>query len=75
MSVVSQTLSTTELLRLAADHHHGRIQLPEEERQALIALIKRRGAEELEYGQEMVVDTVTLIRRVTGAVSIYFGMK
>jgi hypothetical protein len=73
MTLVSSELSTTELMKLAADNHHKRITLSEAERLELIALLKRRGAEELEYGQELAVDTVTMIRRVTGAVGIYFG--
>ncbi len=74
MTVINTDLSTTELMKLAADNHQKRISLSESDRLELIALLKRRGAEELEYGQELAIDTVTLIRRVTGAVGIYFGI-
>lgn len=75
MFSVSTDLSTPELMKLAADNHHKRISLSEDERLELIALIKRRGLAELDYGQELSVETVTLIRRVTGAVGLYFGPK
>jgi hypothetical protein len=73
MTLINTELSTTELLKMAADNHHKRITLTEAERLELISLIKKRGAEELEYGEELAVDSVTLIRRVTGAVGLYFG--
>jgi hypothetical protein len=73
MSAVNTDLSTSELLKIAADNHHKRITLAEPDRVALIALLKKRGAEELEYGEELSVESVTMIRRVTGAVGIYFG--
>ncbi|HEY9719555.1 MAG TPA: hypothetical protein V6C69_18900 [Trichormus sp.] len=72
-SVLNQDLSTTELMKLAADHHHKRIQLTDEERAELIALLKKKAAEELEYGQEIEHDAVRVIRRVTGAVGVYFN--
>jgi len=71
--VVKQDLSTLELMKLAADNHHKRIQLTDEERAELIALLKKRAAEELEYGQEIEHDAVRVIRRVTGAVGVYFN--
>jgi hypothetical protein len=73
MTLINTELSTTELLKMAADNHHKRITLTEAERLELISFIKKRGAEELEYGEELAVDSVTLIRRVTGAVGLYFG--
>jgi len=73
MTLINTELSTTELLKMAADNHHKRITLSDAERLELIALIKKRGAEELEYGEELAVDSVILIRRVTGAVGLYFG--
>jgi hypothetical protein len=70
---VNQELSTTELMKLAADNHHKRIELSPEDRAELIALLKKRAAEELDYGQELEHDAVRLIRRVTGAVGVYFN--
>lgn len=74
MSVLfSAAMSTNELMRVAADHHHKRIQLPELEKKALIDLLKQRGQQELDYGEELEVDSVRLLRRVTGAVGVYFS--
>jgi hypothetical protein len=73
MTVVNAELSTTELMKLAADNHHKRIELTDDERCELIALLKRRAAEELDFGQELEHETVRLIRRVTGAVGVYFN--
>lgn len=73
MSVIKQDLSTAELLKLAADNHHRRIELSEDERREVIALLKKRAAEELDYGQEIEHDSIRLIRRVTGAVGVYFN--
>lgn len=73
MSVVDPKLSTLELLKLAADNHKKVIELSETDRQLLIALLKERGAEELEYGQELEVENVRLVRRVNGAVGIYYS--
>jgi hypothetical protein len=61
----------SERMKIAADNHHKRIQLSDDERAELIALLKKRAAEELDYGQELEHDTVRLIRRVTGAVGVY----
>jgi hypothetical protein len=70
---VNPELSTLELLKMAADNHHKRIELAEEEKRELIALLKKRAMDELDYGQEIEHDTVRLIRRVTGAVGVYFN--
>lgn len=61
-----------ELLQMAADNHHKKIELAEEEKRELITILKKRAMDELEYGQEIELDTVRLIRRVTGAVGVYF---
>ncbi len=66
-------MTTSDLMKVAADHHHKRIELSEQERKALIDLLKLRGQEELEYGEELEVDSVRLLRRVTGAVGVYFS--
>ncbi|HIA51633.1 MAG TPA: hypothetical protein EYN91_06030 [Candidatus Melainabacteria bacterium] len=73
MAEISADLKTEELLKLAADNHHKRITLSEEERKMVIDLLKKKGAEELEYGQEIEFETVRLVRRVTGAVGVYFS--
>ena len=73
MSVVDPKLTTLELLKLAADNHKKVIELSEADRQLLTALLKERGAEELEYGQELEVENVRLVRRVNGAVGIYYS--
>lgn len=73
MAEITADLKTDELLKLAADNHHKRITLSEEERKMVIDLLKKKGAEELEYGQEIEFDTVRLVRRVTGAVGVYFS--
>ena len=61
-----------DLLKLANDFHTGQIQLSDEEKSRLLDLLRLKGAEDLEYGQEVEHDKVRLVRRVTGAVSIFF---
>jgi len=73
MSLVDPKLTTTELLKLAADHHQKKVELTEEERRLLIAMLKERGQDELDYGQEMEVNSVRLVKRVNGAVGVYFS--
>lgn len=73
MTVINADLPITELLKIAADNHRKVITLPEDERLSLIALLKKRGAEELDYGEELTIESASMIRRVTGAVGIYFG--
>jgi hypothetical protein len=74
MSVLfSAAMSTNDLMRVAADHHHKRIELSESDRKSLIDLLKQRGQQELDYGEELEVDSVRLLRRVTGAVGVYFS--
>ncbi len=70
---VNTELSMMELLVIAADNHHKRITLSDEERIELVAAIKKRAQDELEYGQEIEHDSLRLIRRVTGAVGLYFN--
>lgn len=73
MAEIHPDLKTDELMKMAADNHHKRIELSEVERKQVIDLLKKRGAEELEYGQEIEFDDVRLVRRVTGAVGVYFS--
>lgn len=75
MNVVSPTLSTPELMRIAAEHKTGGKSLTPIDERLLLELLKERGREELDYGQELVVDSVKIIRRVTGNVSVFFGKK
>ena len=65
--------TTAELMRVAADHGQKRITLSDDEKALLISLLKKRAQEELEYGQEIECETVRVVRRVTGAVGIYFN--
>ncbi|MBX9686812.1 MAG: hypothetical protein K2X27_08930 [Candidatus Obscuribacterales bacterium] len=73
VAVYDANMSTSDLMKVAADFHHKRVELSEQERKALIDLLKKRGQEELEYGEELEVDSVRLLRRVTGAVGVYFS--
>ena len=73
MSVVSSQMTTTELLQLAADNHQKKIELSATEKSDLMALLRQRGQDELDYGQELEVANVRLVKRVTGAVGIYFS--
>ena len=73
VAVFDSRMNTCDLMKLAADNHHKRIELSEAERKELIALLKQRGQEELEFGEELEVDSVRLLRRVTGAVGVYFS--
>lgn len=70
---IDPKLSTRELMKLAGDHHKKRIELTDAERDLLITILKERGRTELEYGEELEVEEVRLVHRVTGAVSIYFN--
>ncbi|MBI4533340.1 MAG: hypothetical protein HY711_05270 [Candidatus Melainabacteria bacterium] len=72
LSPVDENKSIKELLQVAADYSQRRITLTDSDRQTLIALLKKRAAEELEYGQEIECENVRVIRRVTGAVGVYF---
>ena len=73
MQKINPELSTVELMKIAADDHKKIIELAQAERDQLLDLLKERGRQELEYGEELEIDTVRLIRRVTGAVGIYFA--
>jgi len=70
---VDHQLATTDLMKLAADNHHKRIELSDDDRCELISLLKKRALEELDFGQELEHEKVRLIRRVTGAVGVYFN--
>jgi len=73
MTLIDPTLGTLELLRMAAENHQKKISLSEDERLLLVSMLKERGQDELEYGQEIEVENVRLVRRVNGAVGIYFS--
>jgi hypothetical protein len=73
MVEIDPKLSTRDLMKLAADHHKKRIELTDSERDLLIGMLKERGRTELEHGEELEIDDVRLVHRVTGAVSIYFN--
>lgn len=73
MHPISPQLSTPELMRIAVEHKNGSVNLNSIDHQLLIELLKERGRMELDYGQELVVDSVKIVRRVTGNVSVFFG--
>lgn len=72
MQKINPELSTVELMKLAADDHLKKIELSQAERDQLFGLLKERGRQELEYGEELEIESIKLIRRVTGSVGIYF---
>jgi hypothetical protein len=72
MPEIDPNLSTAELMKMAADYHQKRLELTAVERALLIDTLKERGRNELDYGEELEVENVRLIRRVTGAVGLYF---
>jgi hypothetical protein len=69
---ITSKLSTGQLLKIANDNHTGLIQLSETEKGLLLEFLREKGRDELELGQEMEHEKVRLVRRVTGAVSIFF---
>ncbi len=73
MSAVDPNMTMQQLLTLLADNLHKRIELSAEDKQVAIGLLKKRAEEELDYGEEVVHDSVRLIKRVTGAVGVYFN--
>lgn len=73
MSVVDQNMNIQQLLQLVADHHHKRKELTEDDKKSAINLLKKRGSEELDFGEEIELDSVRVIKRVTGAVGVYFS--
>lgn len=70
---ISPDLTIQELLQIASDHKDGSKPMPEEDCAELIAMIKTRACDELDYGEEMIVGTARIVKRVTGAVSVFFG--
>ncbi len=72
MVEINETLSIVELMKLAGDNHQKKIELTDAERDHLFQILKERGQLELEFGEELEIDNVRLIRRVTGSVGIYF---
>lgn len=73
MAGVDPNLTIQQLLNLLADHHHGRAPLKDEDKQLAVVMLKKRAEEELEFGEELVHDSIRLIKRVTGAVGVYFN--
>lgn len=72
MTAISPDMSTMELLRLANDNFVGKLELSELDKGLLLELLREKGREELEFGQELEHEKVRLVKRVTGAVSIFF---
>ncbi|MEZ4489454.1 MAG: hypothetical protein R3F51_17850 [Cyanobacteriota/Melainabacteria group bacterium] len=73
MSAVNADMSLKELLQLVADNHHGKISLSDDDKTLAVGLLKSKGMDELDYGEEMKVDKVRLVKRVTGAMGLYFS--
>ncbi|MDZ4835791.1 MAG: hypothetical protein SGJ27_18595 [Candidatus Melainabacteria bacterium] len=73
MPSVDTNLNLQQLLCLLADHHHARAPLSDEDKQLAVVLLKKRAEEELDFGEELVHDSIRLIRRVTGAVGVFFN--
>jgi len=69
---LSTALTTGQLLKIANDNHLGLITLSDNEKGLLLEFLREKGRDELELGQELEHDKVRLVRRVTGAVSIFF---
>ncbi len=72
MSTITDDLTTAQLLRIAADYNSQKVSLTDDERLQLVALLKKRAEDELDYGQEIECETVRVVRRVTGAVGVFF---
>lgn len=72
MVEIDPKMSMQDLMKLAAAQHRKEVEMSDEDKASLIAILKERGAIELEYGEELEVENVRLVHRVTGAVSIYF---
>ncbi len=72
MTAFSPDMSAHQLLKVANDHHTGVLSLSDGERCDLIELLKEKARDELEFGEEVLFEKVRLVRRVTGAVSIFF---
>ncbi|MBL0187584.1 MAG: hypothetical protein IPP97_17780 [Candidatus Obscuribacter sp.] len=72
MPTISSSMTVHDLLKLANDFHTGVLVLSEDEKKQMLDLLRLKGAEELEYGEEVEHEKVKLVRRVTGAVSIFF---
>ncbi len=73
MTALSTDMTTAQLMRIAADHHQGIIKLSDLDKSLLLELLREKGREELDYGQEIELETVRLVKRVTGSVSVFFG--
>lgn len=73
VTALSTDMTTAQLMRIAADHHQGIIKLSDLDKSLLLELLREKGREELDYGQEIELETVRLVKRVTGSVSVFFG--
>ena len=73
MTAIDSASSIKDLLQILADDHTKKAILPDDVKQAAIDLIKAKAFEELEYGQEIKAGKVRIVKRVTGAVGLYFS--
>ncbi|MBX9692199.1 MAG: hypothetical protein K2Z81_07445 [Cyanobacteria bacterium] len=72
MTSIESTMSIKELLTIVSDHQEEKIAMTDADRQLAIDLLKSKAADELEYGEEVKVGKVRLVKRVTGAIGLYF---
>ncbi len=72
MTSIESTMTIRELLTLVADHQDQKVSMSDADRQLAIDLLKSKAADELEYGEEVKVGKVRLVKRVTGAIGLYF---
>ena len=72
MANVDADMTTRDLMRIAADYSQKRMALSDEEKKFLVELLKQHAQQELDYGEEIEYEMVRVVRRVTGAVSVFF---
>jgi hypothetical protein len=62
-----------DLLALASELHMGGQASSQDELNALMNMIRRRAAQELEVGDGIKFETVRVERKLDGSISIFFG--
>lgn len=73
MTALTPQQSITELMQLALSDKNGQLNLSDVDRELLVAMLKQKAFDELDYGQEVVLETIKVVKRVTGNVSVFFG--
>lgn len=75
-TLTTPVMTTSQLMGLVAETNKDeatKSEMTATERALIIELLKERGREELDFGQELVFGGVKLVKRVTGTVSIFFN--